>query len=295
MMFLAQILLLAVLAVSALPAQAMRFTFGVVPSSAMDDATLDRTLAQADANNLAFVVAQGIKNARQPCDDAVYEVRRKRFERSQHGLIPVAQSSDWAACPAGKDDASALGRLTRLRELMFQGEFSLGATRLPLVRQSTEARFHGFVENVRWEIGDVMFATINLPAPNNHFVMGAGRNGEFEDRLVANREWLHRVFTQARLQKSRAVVLFAEANPLDLPPRAKRDGFLEIRRYLRSHAAQFKGKVLIVHAKASMSEPSVIRWRENLGEIGMPNGWLRLQVDPGLQGMFTVAAKRVDQ
>lgn len=290
---LARLLLPFMLALAMLPAQAARFSFGVLASVAMDDATLRKTLKEADANNLAFVVAQGVKPAHSACDDAVYERRHRLFEDSQHGLMPVPHASDWAACPG--DKVSPLSRLARLRELLFQGEFSYGATRLPLIRQATEARFQAFVENVRWEIGEVMFATVNLPAPNNHFVMGAGRNGEFEDRLVANREWLNRVFTQARLQKSRVVVLFTEANPLAEPAKTQRDGFLETRRYLRSHAGQFGGKVLIVHAQARAATAPAIQWQGNLGEIGVTQGWLRLQFDPGLPELIAPAARRAAQ
>lgn len=272
-------------------AQPQRFSFGVVASGSIEDAALPETLARADATNLAFVVALGIKPLQAGCEDAVFERRRNLFERSQHGLLPVPQASDWAACAALNGQTSAQGKLTRLRELLFQGEFSYGATKLPLVRQSTEARFHNFQENMRWEIGNVMFATINLPAPNNHFVMAAGRNGEFEDRLVANREWLRRVFTHARLQKAPVVVLFSDANPLLRPPRARRDGFAETRRYLRAQANRFKGKVLVVHAQAHRKDrPASINWRGNLGEIGVAHRWLPLQVDPGQPNLVTPIA-----
>lgn len=276
-------LLLVLLVSAAMPAlsQAPRFTFGVLASGRASDEALGEMITQADALNFAFVVALGITPTQTPCEDAVYQHRRNLFERSQHGLMPVPAAPDWADCASTGAPSSALARLTRIRELLFQGEFSFGATRLPLVRQSTEARFANFVENMRWEVGDVMFATMNLPAPNNHFVMAAGRNGEFEDRLVANREWLRRIFTHARLQNARAVVLFCDANPLARPSGVHRDGFTEMRRYLRMHANKFKGTVLIVHAQASTGETQAsITWQDNLGEIGIAHGWLGFQVAP---------------
>lgn len=292
----ALILLLALLMSAVMPASAQdaRFSFGVLASGRVDDDALRNMLDRTAAANFAFVVAFGIRPPDAPCKDVAYQRRRHLFERSQHGLMPVPAGADWAACAGIDDPTDALARLTRIRELLFQGEFSFGATRLPLVRQSTEARFHNFTENMRWEIGNVMFATMNLPAPNNHFVMAAGRNGEFEDRLVANRAWLHRLFTQARLQDARAVVLFCEANPMARPAGARRDGFAEMRRYLRGHANEFKGKVLIVHAQPTSGAAPTITWQGNLGEIGLGRGWFGLRVDTGAAQMI-VPLKRAER
>ena len=45
---------------------------------------------------------------------------------------------------------------------------------------------------MRWQMGDVVFITLNVPGDNNHFLNQGGRNGEFEERSVANIEWLER-------------------------------------------------------------------------------------------------------
>lgn len=289
---LAQLLVLAVLALpgTGKAAQDMRFSFGVLASGSFDvnqEAALREVIKQSDAVNLAFVVAQGIKGSAAPCDDAVYQSRKRLFESSQHGLIVSLGASDWAACGNDASPTAATAKLTRVRELFFSDEFSYGATKLPLVRQATEAKFHNFVENARWEIGSAMFATVNLPANNNHFMMAAGRNGEFEDRLVANREWLRRVFTHAGLKKLDAVVLFSEANPLVRPAKVRRDGFIEIRRHILALAARFKGKVLIVHAQPTRpATPSSISWRGNVGEIGLARGWLQLRIDPATSSLI---------
>lgn len=285
MMRSACVLMLVCLALVA-PAQAQdtkSFSFGVIASGGFDgdERTALRTvIQQADAANLAFVVTQGIKGTAGQCSDAAYQQRRNLIDSSQHGLIVSLGTADWAAC-SNEAASTASAKLTRVRELFFDDEFSFGATRLPLVRQSTEAKFHDFVENARWEIGETMFATINLPKNNNHFVMAAGRNGEFEDRLVANREWLRRVFTYAQLKKLGLIVLFAEANPLVRQVGVRRDGFIETRRHILALAGKLKGKVLLIHAQPAVPDAvPAIKWRANLGEVGIARNWIRFDIDP---------------
>lgn len=271
------------------------FSFGTVPSGgdwANDDA-VRAVLAKSDTANLAFVVALGVKRPSHPCTDTIYMRRKELLDSSKHGLVITPAATDWAECEGAGGLSTAAGKLTRLRELLFADEFSFGATRIPLVRQSTEAKFHSFVENTRWEIGDVMFATVNLPANNNHFVAAAGRNGEFEDRLVANREWLRRVFTYAALKKRDAVVLFSDANPLARSPGVRRDGYAETRRHLFALSSRFKGKVLIVHAQpTALDTASAISWRGNIGEIGIARGWTAIAYDPGRPARFAPAMPR---
>lgn len=271
-----------------------RFSFAVAASGTglKDDQALRAALTRMGEANLAFVVAQGIKGAAEPCEDEVYLRRKTVLEESPHGVVLSVGAPDWAACRGDRSTTGAIAKLTRVRELFFTDEFSFGSTKLPMVRQATEPRFRNFVENARWQVGSVMFATINLPTNNNHYLTAAGRNGEFEDRLVANREWLRRVFTYARLEKRDAIVLFAEANPMAQPSGMRRDGFAETRRHLLGLAERFKGKVLIVHAQPSASKaaPS-IRWRGNVGEVGVADGWLQLQVDPADKRVMSIVAK----
>lgn len=288
----AQLLVLAGTALLAAVASAevMRFSFGVLASGSAhlaEDSALRDAIRQSAPANLAFIVAQGIKNPAAACNDETYQRRKTAFENSQHGLIVSLNARDWAACGGDVSSTAPTGKLTRIRELFFSDEFSFGATKLPLVRQSTEVRFQNFDENARWEIGSAMFATVNLPANNNHFVMAAGRNGEFEDRLVANREWLRRVFTHASLKKLDAVVLFSDASPLVRQAKVRRDGFIEMRRHILALAATFKGKVLIVHAQpASGATTPAIRWRGNVGDIGIARGWMQFRIDPTVKNLI---------
>jgi hypothetical protein len=179
--------------------------------------------------------------------------------------------------------------------LFFADEFSFGASKIPMTRLSASAKFRNYAENARWEIGDIMFATVNLPANNNHYRTEAGRNSEFEDRLIANREWLHRIYLLATRRKMAGIVLFSDGDPIATPgllarfnPAAKRDGFAEVRQQITALTAKFPGKVLVIHGQmnAETSTPNAIVWRGNLGDMEVGSGWRKFTVSPSLPALF---------
>jgi len=128
----------------------------------------------------------------------------------------------------------------------------------------------------------VLYASINLPAANNHYLAAAGRNSEFEDRAVANRFWLNRLFAIAKQDKVNAVVLFSEGNmrPLLQPANGLRallqraptayDGFADTRRQVQMRAAKFTGQVLVVDSAglAKDAKPG-IEWLGNIGHLSV--------------------------
>jgi hypothetical protein len=268
------------------------FSFGVIAPSlthSSDDELRD-AIETSDAENLTFVVANGIKTTNEACTDNVYSRRKALFQEAKNGLIVSLAGSDWADCKGENGKSAAIGKLNRLRELFFTDEFSDGIRKIPVIRQSTIAKFRDFVENARWEIGDTMFATINLPANNNHYVFDAGRNGEFEDRQIANRDWLNRIFTHASLHKLDGIVLFCDGNPLARPGGSKRDGFAEMRRQIIKLAATFPGKILIIHRQADKTlAPPAVSWRGNLGELNVGAGWTKVDVNSSIGSMFSIA------
>lgn len=299
------VLLLASLAcIQALPAlaQSTELSFGVIGhafGATAGDSALRGAIDESDENNLAFVVVNGIKPAVGPCSDAVYMQRKEILEQAKNGLIVSLAASDWSECKNAGNHSAAVGRLNRLRELFFVEEFSFGASKIPLVRQSNAAKFRNYGENARWEIGDIMFATVNLPANNNHYRPEAGRNSEFEDRQIANRDWLQRVFAFAARKKMAGIVLFCDANPLAEPGSSdrigtagRRDGFAETRRQIGSLTARYPGQVLLVHGQAERKprNPSSIVWRNNLGELGVATGWVKLTANSSLPGLFAVTS-----
>lgn len=293
------ILLCAILApFSAIGREEGEVSFAVIShpiKATADESALADAIAQTDEDNLAFVVVNGIKAANEPCTDKIYLQRKALLEAAKNGLIVSLAASDWALCKSENGRSVAIAKLNRVRELLFVDEFSIGASRIPVIRQSMTVKHRSFVENARWEIADTLFATVNIPANNNHYVSDAGRNSEFEDRVIANNDWLYRIFTFATRKKLKAVVLFSDGNPVApfRPRAARRDGYAEARKQITTLAAKFPGKVLLVHGdSAKSSTSSSIRWKGNLGEIDAGSGWLKLSVNHKIAPVFTVAGKQ---
>src|SRR3569832_159702 len=159
-----------------------------------------------------------------------------------------------------------------------------------LMRQSATPKFHNKSENARWEFGGIMYASLDLPANNIHYLPYAGRNSEFEDRLIANNHWLHRVFLIAAQRKAEAVVLFSDGDPFSIPqagaPASKRDGFKEVRQKIIALAARFPGKVLVIHGQNAAANGIV--WHGNLGVLATDSGWSKIAVDPTACFLFLV-------
>lgn len=258
--------------------------FAVVGHRAAEggEEALKELLLDAKDEKLAFLVVNGIKAEQEPCRDSVYQKRRALFDKARRPVILSLSGSDWTGCRNSAGRTNAIERLNRLRELFYGEAESLGRDKLAVTRLSSSPRFRSYAENAHWQVGKVMYATINLPAPNNHYLPAAGRNSEYEDRTVANRFWLNRLFAIARQDKVDALVLFAEGNmqPLLQPPNglrallrrtpAGRDGFAETRRQLQQRAAGFKGRVLVVDSAGLPKEARpAITWRGNLGHLSV--------------------------
>jgi hypothetical protein len=283
-------------------AKAGSFQFGVIGhsfKSGADEAVLKHAIAGANHANPAFVVATGVKAATEPCTDKLYASRHALLDASSAPMVVSLAGSDWSACLNSAGRSNAIDRLNRLRELFYRDSETLGAKRLPVTRLSSSAKFRSYAENAHWQVGQVLFATINLPANNNHFRPEAGRNSEYEDRLVANRAWLHRLFTLAVRQKLEGLVLFSDGDVgLEAEPgfsllqrfETRRDGFAEPRKQIKTLAAKFKGKVLLVDTqivKEAAKEPS-IHWQGNVGHLNLAADWTEVRVAPASATLFTI-------
>lgn len=284
------------------------FQFGVIGhafSSSADEALLKRAIAEVNQGKPVFVVATGIKAGTEPCSDTLYSQRRDMLDESARPLIVSLAGSDWSECRNALGRSNAIERLNRIREVFFPDGQSLGARKLALTRLSNTAKFRSYAENAYWQHGGVLFATLNLPARNNRFLPEAGRNSEYEDRLVANRAWLHRLFALAQRSRLDGVVLFSDGDvgvheeegfSLLGGFMAKRDGFAQIRKQVRALAGKYPGQVLLVdaqggkpHADADSKLPpadTAIVWHGNLGHLSVGAEWEEIRVSPGSAALF---------
>jgi hypothetical protein len=278
-------------------------TFAVIGHSFADgfEGRLKQALDQSDDKSSAFMVVTGIKGVKEACTDKVYQQRRELIGDARRPAIVVPAASDWTECRNSAGRSNAIERLNRLRELFYGEPKALGARKLPLTRQSMSPRFRSYAENAHWSVGKVLYATLNLPANNNHYLTEAGRNSEYEDRLVANRFWLNRLFTIARRDKAEAIVLFSEGDlkalsqPTGLRALLRRavpdnDGFAETRRQVLALAQKFPGKVLLVDgAPLAKGAKPAIEWRGNLGHLSVGHDEIDVAVEPGTKALFRVS------
>ncbi|MGZ3184526.1 MAG: hypothetical protein ACXU8N_18970 [Telluria sp.] len=268
------------------------FRFAAIGHTSGDEAKLKDALKDSSEPSLAFVVATGIKGANETCSDKLYAHRRDLFDESARPLMVVLAASDWTECRNSIGRSNAIERLGRLREQFFMDTSSLGRNRLAVTRLSETAKFRSYAENAHWKVGEVLFATVNIPSNNNHYLKAAGRNSEYEDRSVANRAWLHRLFTVAKREHLAALVLFSEADLFPVPPAhpAADDGFAEVRKQLDAAARKFEGKVLLVDtAPLPADAKPALAWRGNVGHLSLGAQAVEIKVTPDGPAFFTVS------
>lgn len=292
-----------------------RFAFAVVATATNvgDRATTMLLKAVGDANAAFVVHYERSAPSAASCTDAAIDRRRELLDAATRPVVPVVAAGEWADC--GGAGADALERLDRVGDAFFAGDASLGRAPMPWLRQSALPRYRRYRENVRWQVGRVLFATLNVPDNNNDYRPGAGRNGEFDERTAANRAWLERTFRVAGERRLAGIVLFVEAAPrFDVPLRApdtrvrERDGFYELKLALRERVAAFGGQVLLVqsHRGPRATGPLVDRPLrdgggrplERFARTASPaeaDGlrWLRVTVDPTHPRLFDATVERV--
>ncbi|MYN01994.1 hypothetical protein GTP41_07745, partial [Pseudoduganella sp. DS3] len=226
------------------------------------DATLRRLLAEAGQAEPAFIVATGIKGVQEPCSDRLYAERRELMESAARPLVLLPAGSDWTECRNSNGKSNAIERLNRIRELFFAAPEALGKGKLALNRQSAIAKFRDYAENAYWEHENILFVSLNVPAKNNHYLSEAGRNSEYEDRMVANRAWLQRAFLLAKRKKLPGMVLLMEG---DIGAHVeegffarlaqKKDGFTETRRLVRAGRQVSRPAAAGRYAQAGQGRP----------------------------------------
>ena len=280
------------LTVAGLHAAPKPASFGIVAMGAhatSTDAGLQEGLRLAARARAEFMVLHGIRSTREGCGDEMFQRRLKLLNESDRPVIISPAARDWAECLNEKGQSIAQERLSFVRAALFDAELTARLKRLAPIQQSTAARFRNYTENMRWETRGVLFATVNLPANNNNFLAAAGRDNEFEDRAVANRHWLQRIFSHAHSHRMKGVVLFVDGSPMTLPTRSgraeTRDGFAEVRKQIAALAAKFPGKVLLLHGQSASGNLS---WRDNIATVGVGRGAYEIGIKPAAAVMFSV-------
>jgi hypothetical protein len=125
------------------------------------------------------------------------------------------------------------------------------------------AGFVPCVENRRWTLGGVTYATLNIPGSCNNLCDTTPDTAEYLARNHANIVWLEETFDDAKDRRSAAIMLITQANPgwdLSDPTRApvrdpktlaetdgQPDGYQEFLLALRDRVVDFRRPVAYVH------------------------------------------------
>jgi hypothetical protein len=229
-----------------------------------------KMIADMNAQKLAFTAHDGdLKAGAGPCNDQVYLDSLAFFEALEAPVVFTPGDNDWTDCD--RPTAGGFNSLERLdyeRQLFFSDEYSLGQRRIRQEVQSDPwclgvAGPTRCVENRRWDIGGVTYATLNVQGSCNNLCDTAPDPAEFAARNAANIVWLHETFAHARARESAAVMLITQANPgwdqsdpTRAPLRNPRtlvqtdgnpDGFVTFLDALRNEVVAYRKPVAYVH------------------------------------------------
>ena len=308
-------------------AEAPRYAFAVIANTLQNPADEAATQRLLDAigreREVSFIVYDGnLKGAKEACRDALYERRHALLETSRPALFFIPGQHDWADCGTAEAGGfDPVERLDQLRQTLFVDPTSMGQNPITLTRESEVSRFRPYRENVRWQVDDTVFIGLNAPGPNNHYLTAGGRNGEFEDRVIANAFWLEHAGEYAKRRDARAIVVFIQGDPdperYERPDRfawlrfarsTRRDGFLEFKRSLVKLAQIFRGPVLVIHcdderASAGFLIDQPLRNDKgmlvtNLTRIALAphdrlNQWIQIEADFSRKPPFRVSVRDV--
>jgi hypothetical protein len=226
------------------------------------------------------------------CSDELFERLARQFDTFRHPFIYIFGDNEWSDC-ARTNGVTPDNRLEKLRDLFTPGDTSLGQRKLTLERQSADPQFRDFRENVRWAMGNVLFAGLNVPGSANNF-----GKPEFATRNAANIAWLKSSFATAKQDGRRALMIVIQANPF--PERGSTNrvnaGFREMLAVLEHETVAFNKPVVLVHGDSHyfrIDKPLTRGGRrlENFTRVetfGNPDvHWLRVTVDPNDPNVFT--------
>jgi hypothetical protein len=217
-------------------------------------------IADMNRQRPAFTVHAGdIKAGGTRCDDPVYA----QFEAFLNSLRAPAMytpgDNEWTDCDrptAGAYDSEE--RLQYIRANLFDTATSHGQRQMRVAVQEAP-----YVENRRWRIGGIVYATLHVVGSDNNLGDVAPDPEEWAARDAATNVWLRETFARARRERAAGVLLIIQANPgfdLSDPTRAplrdprtllrpdgQPDGFTNFMRALREETIAFRRPVVLAH------------------------------------------------
>lgn len=199
---------------------------------------------------ISFVVHVGdFKNGgTTPCSDKVFLRMKEWFDLFQRPLIYTPGDNEWTDCHRwGLGGYDPSERLSRLREIFFPSDGSLGRKTIPLARQSRTPAYGKFRENARWTAGGTVFSTLHIVGSNNNLGRTPADDAEHRERIDATLRWMREAFALARSEKLDGVVLIMHANPYFEKRHDEKSGFRSFLLEFEREVVAFKKPVLLIH------------------------------------------------
>jgi hypothetical protein len=275
---------------------------------------LPNLIADMNRQRLAFTAHDGdLKAGSGPCPDSLYTGAKAMFGTLDAPAVFTPGDNDWTDCDRNPGVNSA-ERLDFERQVLFATPFTLGRHKL---RQ--EVQDAPYVENRRWSLGRVTYATLNVQGSCNNLCDVAPDPAEYAARNQADIAWLHQTFAQAKAHGSAAVMLIFQADPgFDLSDATRAplrdpktlvqtdgqpDGFHDLLAALRDETIAFRRPVAVVHGDSHyfrIDKPLLDAKGQRLENFTrvetfgdhQENGnndvhWLQVDVDPGSREVFS--------
>jgi hypothetical protein len=285
-------------------------------------------IADMNAHRLKFTAHDGDlkQGSGSLCDTGLYAQALANFNSLEAPAMFTPGDNDWTDCDRPANGGfNSRDRLDYERKVFFSTPYSLGQRQIRQEVQtdalclSANGTMVGCVENRRWTVGRVTYATLNVAGSCNNLCDTNPDPAEYAARNAANIRWLKETFAEAKNRSSVAVMLIAQANPgWDLTDSTRAplrdpktlvetdgqpDGFVTYLSALRDEVIAFRKPVAYVHGDSHyfrVDQPFLDAQGQRLENFtrvetfgnNAANGnndvrWVQVTVDPKSRDVFS--------
>jgi hypothetical protein len=301
--------------------------WGDLPYSDAQAAAIPNLIADMNAAKLNFSVFDGDlkQGSNSLCDNNLYNQAYVWMNMFTAPAMLTPGDNDWVDCDRPSNGGyNSLERLDHERQVFFSTPFSMGQRRIRQDVQTEKLCLGvsgqvGCVENRRWTVGNVTYATLNVQGSCNNLCDTNPDAVEYAARNAANIKWMQQTFAVAKARNSAAVMLISQADPgFDLSDATRAplrnpqtlaetdgqpDGFQDFLVALRDQVVGFRKPVAYVHGDSHyfrVDKPflnSLGQRLENFTRVetfgdNAQNGtndvnWLKVTVKPNTREVFS--------
>jgi hypothetical protein len=334
--------------------------WGDLPYSAEQAAVIPKLIADMNSQNLAFTAHDGDlrQGSGSPncADGSIYTRGFMYFGSLSAPAIFTPGDNDWTDCDRkslGADGRNSLQELDNERALFFGTPYTLGQSQFLMEVQATP-KCKGFggsngntgsnsnvsltqtatytdvpcVENRRWIVGRVVYATVNIQGSCNNLCDDYPDPIEYAARNAADIAWVQGTFQLAKDQNCVAVMFITQADPgfddtdatraptrnantlVENDAQKSTDGYKDFLLALRTQVIAFGKPVAYVHGdshyfrvdkplldstgKRVTNFTRVETFGDHQPTLGDVN-WLKVNVDPSSREVFSYEPQIVNR